>query len=57
MDKLEKGLVLILNNKNFDGGSKRIGSDIDVTNVKHVFEEIGYTAVLIIDATSEVKCY
>ena len=55
MDKRVKGLVFILNNNNFSDGSKRKGSEIDVINVKHVFEEIGYSAVLVHDATAQVK--
>ena len=55
MASREKGVVYILNNNNFLIMRPRSGSEIDVANVKHVFEEIGFKAVLQKDLTADVS--
>ena len=48
-----KGIAFILNNKLFKHGSRK-GSEKDVQNVKHVFQEIGYEVVVEENQTSQV---
>ena len=54
----EKGVVFILNNNNFQDkpDKERQGSENDMKNVKHVFEEIGYEPKEHKDLTAEVSC-
>ncbi|XP_071499093.1 uncharacterized protein [Diadema antillarum] len=63
MSLRNKGIVFVLNNNNYVDRGVRKGSEIDVINVTHVFNEIGYTPVVkqnltgqeIIGALAEVK--
>ena len=54
----KKGVVFILNNNNFQDkpDKKRQGSEIDMKNVQHVFEEIGYEPKVHKDLSAEVSC-
>ncbi|XP_071486035.1 uncharacterized protein [Diadema antillarum] len=53
MSHPKKGIAFILNNNNFPGGNLRAGSYIDVTNVRHVFRELGYQPEVCESLTSE----
>ncbi|XP_071479480.1 uncharacterized protein [Diadema antillarum] len=63
MSLRNKGIVFVLNNNNYVDRGVRKGSEIDIINVTHVFNEIGYTPVVkqnltgqeIIGALAEVK--
>ena len=37
-----KGLVYILNNYQFVGGRRRLGSDVDFENMSYLFHQLGY---------------
>ncbi|XP_072180995.1 uncharacterized protein [Diadema setosum] len=63
MSLRNKGIVFVLNNNNYVDRGVRKGSEIDVINVTHVFNEIGYIPVVkqnltgqeILGALAEVK--
>ena len=56
MNARSKGIIFILNNMTFLGNVKqRAGSDIDVTNIIHVFKEIGYNVQLAMDCKANVN--
>ncbi|XP_071479493.1 uncharacterized protein [Diadema antillarum] len=46
MSLRNKGIVFVLNNNDYVDRGVRKGSEIDVINVTHVFNEIGYTPVV-----------
>ena len=48
-----KGIAFILNNNFFKQGPRK-GSEKDVENVKHVFQEIGYEIVIKENQKSQV---
>ncbi|XP_071479483.1 caspase-3-like [Diadema antillarum] len=45
-------MAFILNNNNFMDQRKRRGSEVDVMNVTHVFQEIGYKIMVVQDLTA-----
>ena len=49
-----KGVAYILNNEDFDPG-KRLGSDIDLKNMVHLFKELGYIIMQHSNLTGEVS--
>ncbi|XP_072180833.1 caspase-3-like [Diadema setosum] len=56
MNLRDKGMAFILNNNNFVDRRKRKGSEVDVLNVTHVFQEIGYKIVVVQDlAIDEIR--
>ena len=59
MSSPEKGMAYILNNSQFQfpGAQpcqQRIGSDVDLTNMKHLFRELGYKITCHKDLKSKV---
>lgn len=40
----DRGRILIINNKNFDGTSleERVGSELDVKNISNVFKRLSF---------------
>ena len=54
MSSPEKGMAYILNNSQFPGAQQRIGSDVDLTNMQHLFMELGYKIRCHKDLKSEV---
>ncbi|XP_071483899.1 caspase-7-like [Diadema antillarum] len=53
MNQRNKGMAFVLNNNNFKDQKRRKGSEVDVKNVKHVFEEIGYDVIEAQDRKAE----
>ncbi|XP_071499126.1 uncharacterized protein [Diadema antillarum] len=53
MNLRKKGMAFVLKNNDFVDRGKRKGSEVDVKNVTHVFQEIGYKVIVVQDLTAD----